>query len=257
MAPAGPRRSIIIGMIARDQPTCFPGDVTVRVSSKQDGSVLSRVAGRHAPEYVARRVEICRQAGVDYADAVYQRIVYANDQTYDKIVRVGGVDTTRHAAEVAADALVTDQKHVALFLPVADCAATVMYDPVRHVLALAHLGRHSTYAKLAASVTKYFIHDGSDPADLIVWMSPHAQKTSYKLDWFDKADDPDWQGFYERTADGAYLDMAGFNKRLFENSGVLSRNIYVSPVDTMKDPAYFSHAAGDTAGRIAVVAVMR
>lgn len=243
-------------MIANDQPNCFPGNVLVRVTSKQDGSVLNRAVGAHAPEYVARRIAICLQTGADYANTVYQRIIYADNQTYDKIAYVGVTDTTKFVPEIAADALITNQKNVALFLPVADCAATVFYDPTRQVLALAHLGRHSTYAKLASHVVQALKLGGSNPADLIVWMSPHAQKTSYKLDWFDKADDPDWYGFFEQTAGGVYVNLAGYNQQLMERQGVQPHNVYVSPVDTMQNPDYFSHATGDTGGRIAVIAML-
>ena len=104
---------------------------------------------------------------------------------------------------------------------------------------------------------RHFLNDGSKPGDLTVWMSPHAQKVSYKLDWFDQAADPDWRGYYEQKADGIYLDIAGFNRHLMEQLGVLSQNIHISAVDTMQNPNYFSHAAGDTSGRVAVVAVMR
>ena len=88
-------------------------------------------------------------------------------------------------------------------------------------------------------------------------MSPHAQKASYKLDWFDKANDPEWQDFYDQQADGFYLDMAGFNQRRMTELGVLSQNIYVSQVDTVTDGNYFSHSGGDVTGRIAVVAMMK
>lgn len=219
--------------------------------------MLNRAEGTHAPGYVARRRVFCANAGIDYDDTVYQRIVYSDDQTYDKIVVVGGNDTVRYVADVSADALITIQEGVALFLPVADCAVTVFHDPIEHILAIAHLGRHSTYAKLAGKMIEQLKCHGSSAADLIVWMSPHAQKQSYKVEWFDREDDPDWQGYYEKKADGVYLDMAGFNRQLMERQGVRAQNIHSSPVDTVTDGNYFSHSAGDTTGRIAVIALMK
>ena len=244
-------------MIANDQPSCFPENVVARVSSKEDGSLLNRADGIHNPEYITRREQFCQTVGLRYSDAVYQRIEYHNDRTYRLIAEVDQGNTTAVTAEVVADALYTTAPNVGLFLPVADCAATVIYDKKRHALAVAHLGRHSAYAKLAPRLIKHFINDGSSPDDLVVWMSPHAQKSSYKLDWFDKADDPEWQGFYEIRPDGTYLDMAGYNKSLMTTLGVLPSNVYVSPVDTVTDSNYFSHSSGDTDGRIAVVAMLR
>jgi len=244
-------------MIANDQPDCFPENVVAWVSSKEDGSLLNRAVGVHNPEYIARRQQLCHSLGLRYGDMAYQRIKYNDSRTYHLIAEVDAGSTTDNTAEIVADALYTTTPNVGLFLPVADCAATVIYDKRRHALALAHLGRHSTYAKLAPRLVKHFINDGSSPGDLVVWMSPHAQKSSYKLDWFDRASDPEWRGFYDIRPDGTYLDMAGYNKSLMTTLGVLPSNVYVSPVDTVTDSNYFSHSSGDVDGRIAVVAMLR
>jgi len=88
-------------------------------------------------------------------------------------------------------------------------------------------------------------------------MGPHAQKHSYRLSWFDNEADAEWKDFYEKKPDGVYLDMAGFNRTLFEQAGVKSDNIYVSSVDTARDEDYFSHSSGDKNGRIACLAYMK
>lgn len=244
-------------MIANDQPTCFDDFLIVRVSSKDDGTMLDRAMGVHDGVTVSNRTKFTDAGGIAYGDVAYQRIIYDESRTYALIAEVDSGSTTKFTSEVVADALYTTTRGIGLFLPVADCVATVIYDPVRGALALAHLGRHSSYAKLAGKVARRFIGDGSDTADIIVWMSPHAGKDSYRLDWFDREDDPDWSGFWLQKADGAYLDLAGFNRNLFAREGVVEKNIHVSSVDTMQDARYFSHAAGDTSGRIGVVAYMR
>ena len=240
-----------------DQPTCFPDDVAAMVSAKDDGTMLDRLAGVHNEGIVENRRRFCAAAGVTYEQTAYQRIIYDESRTYALIAEVDNGSTTRFTPEVVADALYTKAIGVALFLPVADCVATVVYDPKRRALALVHLGRHSSYAKLAEKVVRHFVSEGSRPEDLKTWMSPHAQKDSYRLEWFDRESDPDWEGYYEYRDGAVYLDLAGFNKRLFEKSGVRPECIDCSPVDTVTDPAYFSHQMGETSGRIAVVAMMR
>lgn len=244
-------------MIERDQPGFLPKELIVAVSSKDDGTVLDRSIGAHHPSVLANRQRFCATAGFDYADAVFQKIVYAEDQTYDKIVAVGPGHTSKNLAEVPADALFTEHAGVGLFLPVADCVATVIFDSKKSRLCLAHLGRHSTYAMLAKKVIEYFERQGSDPSDLIIWMGPHAQKQSYVMQWFDKSHLPEWQGFFDKQSDGIHLDMAGFNRQQFISAGVLPQNITVSTVDTVTDEGYFSHQVGDTTSRIAVLAAMR
>ena len=245
-------------MIAADQPVCFPSDLLVAVSSKNDGTMLNRIRGRHVAEVLENRHRFCDQIGVKYDDVVYQVISYDRAQTFDTIAEVTEADTVKHNNEgIFADALYTEMAGVGLFLPVADCIATVIYDPKRRALMLAHLGRHSTVAQLMTRAVQYFVERGSQAKDLQIWMSPSITQKNYRMDYFDHTNDTNWHNFCRQTADGIYLDMQGFNRSLAVQSGVPGRNIFISPIDTADNPNYFSHSSGDTAGRIAVVAMMR
>lgn len=244
-------------MIHSDQPTCFPNGVTVAVSSKSDNTMLDRGRGFHEMPAAQDRALFCQQVGIAYENCVFQLIRYDEKQTYDHIAPVTGNDTTAYDAGVVADGLFTREQGVGLFLPVADCVATVVYDPVQKYLGMFHLGRHSTYANLSTSAIKYFTDRGSSATDLIIWMSPSAGAQSYRLDWFDHTDNPAWEGFYTKRDDGYRLDLAGYNRQRFIVAGVLAENIAMPSADTMVDSNYFSHASGDVNGRIAVVAMMR
>ena len=202
-------------MIAADQPVCFPPDVLVAVSSKNDGTMLNRIRGRHVAEVLENRRRFCDQIGVTYDDVVYHVIAYGQAQTFDKIADVTEVDTTRHNSEgIFADALYTEAAGVGLFLPVADCIATVIYDPKRRALMLVHLGRHSTVAQLMTRAVRYFVERGSQANDLQIWMSPSITQKNYRMDYFNHVDEISWQNFCRQTADGIYLDMQGFNRSL-------------------------------------------
>ena len=245
-------------MIAADQPVCFPSDVLVAVSSKDDGTMLNRIRGRHVAEIVNNRRRFCDQIGVNYDDVVYHVISYDQAQTFDTTIEVTETDTVKYNNEgIFADALYTETAGVGLFLPVADCIATVIYDPKRRALMLAHLGRHSTVAQLMTRAVQYFVERGSQAKDLQIWMSPSITQKNYRMDYFDHTNDTNWQNFCRQTADGIYLDMQGFNRSLAIRAGIPGDNIFISPIDTADDPNYFSHSSGDMAGRIAVVVMMR
>ncbi len=118
-------------MIRADQPTCFPPELLVSVSSRSDGTMLDRTLSEiHHPQVVAHRQAFCQASGAAYTDVVYQRIVYGAGRSYDQLCEVDSAATTRHTAEIVADGLVTRSPGVGLLLPVADCVATVLYDPV-------------------------------------------------------------------------------------------------------------------------------
>lgn len=241
-------------MIVGDQPSCFPGELLVALSSKSDGTMLDRsLANRHDESVVANRRVFCQQAGGDYDASVYQIITYNDQQTYDVIAEVD----SPNVQGVDADALYTETPGVGLFLCVADCVATVVYDPTMRALALVHLGRHSSSAKLMTKLIDFMIQKGSVASDLIVWMSPSIAKDDYVMEYFDSLDDPDWKDFAEQREDGVHLDMAAFNAALAMKSGVTSENIHTSATSTAQNPLYFSHFLGDTTGRFAVTAMIR
>lgn len=244
-------------MIVADQPDFLPADLLVRVSSRSDGTMLDRALGTHTPDIIKNRHAFCGANGVSYDNVVYQRIVYGDDQTYDHVEEVSGSSVSKRVADVTADALFTRTPGVGLFLPVADCVATVLYDPVKRHLALLHLGRHATLTDLLPHMLRKFADEGSDITDVVAWMSPSAQQATYRLEYFDHSDEPAWRPYRDVTPDGIYIDMQGYNRQRLLDGGVKAENIYVSRINTMTSEAYFSHAAGDTHGRMAILAMMR
>lgn len=240
-------------MIEHDQPRVFPAGVLVRVSSRSDGTMLDRAVGVHNPAVVTNRTKFTDENGVSYGDVVYQRIVYDEHQTYDHIENVDDSSTCKFVDEVRADALVTSTPGVGLLLPVADCVAAVVYDPIDKRVALAHLGRHSTLAGLMNKVINHMAALGSNTADLIIWMAPSVQRNSYRMEYFDHIDDSRWRDYCDERDGGIYLDLPGYNRAQAIEAGVLPENIDVSRVDTAKDPEYFSHSQGDTTGRFGVL----
>ena len=88
-------------------------------------------------------------------------------------------------------------------------------------------------------------------------MAPSVAKDDYVMQYFDHIDDADWQGFFETKDDGIHLDLQGFNAWLAVAAGIPTENIDISPINTARDPNYFSHSQGDTNGRFAVLAMMK
>ena len=241
-------------MIQKDQPTIFPIDLQAAVSSLEDGTMLDRTqADPHGGDVLKNRELFCKNAGLDYPLCVYQLISYGPEQTYTNIVEV----TSPNTDGIQADVLYTEQAGIGLFLPVADCVATVIYDPIRKALALAHLGRHSTLAGTMAKVIDFFMDNGSDPQDLHIWMAPSVKQASYRMEYFAAANNPDWQRYCDHRSDGFYLDLAGYNRAQAVERGVDLERIAISAVDTATSADYFSHSQGDQTGRFAVVASIR
>ncbi|MGC9611060.1 MAG: polyphenol oxidase family protein [Minisyncoccia bacterium] len=168
-------------------------------------------------------------------------------------------------ARVRADALITSDKNVFLFLLTGDCLPIIFFDPLRYVVALAHCSWKSTDTKLSEKVVN-FMKDKykTNSADLIVGIGPGIHKESYIQETIDHRQEQssEWSKFIKKFPDGRIrIDLVGYNISQLINVGVKEENIEVSPIDTAKDSDFFSHyraqRTGEKEGRFATIIGMK
>jgi copper oxidase (laccase) domain-containing protein len=164
---------------------------------------------------------------------------------------------------VVCEALVTSQPGVPLMLLTADCYPCVIYDPVRQVVALLHLGWKPTGLRLVEKVVAHMQKEyGSVPQDLEVHFGPGIAKESYVAESPSQIHDPAWQPYLFDAHDraGMHVDILGYARAQCVVSGVLSSNIHESGIDTYGSLDYFSHyratRTGAKNGRFATVVVL-
>ena len=143
-----------------------------------------------------------------------------------------------------ADALITTESGHALFLPIADCIGATFYDSAKHILSVAHLGRHSLEQNGGFQIVEYLKNTHVvDANKLQVWLTPAPGKDVYPI--------------YK-------LDNKGMKEVIFEQlekAGIDQANIIDNPADSTKDLDYFSYSEflkGNQSqkGSYAVVAMM-
>lgn len=143
-----------------------------------------------------------------------------------------------------ADALVTRDKNHALFLPIADCVGTVIFDPIHEILMLSHLGRHSLEQFGGKSSIEFIVNNyNSDPSNLKIWLSPAPGKENYPV-----------FAFNNKSLKKIAIEQ-------LQSAGILLRNIVDNPADTTNDDRYYSHSEylkgkSSEDGRFAIVAMM-
>lgn len=233
-------------MIERDQPTIFGDDVIVAVSSVHNGPMNFK--GNDPEEIRANRLAFFDEAGVDPLTATLVQVTYddTTDFTRYKVLseEQAGEGMLEPVANTEADALVATRPEQALFLPLADCVGAVLYDPENKVLMVSHLGRHSVEQDGAAKSVHYMEQEfGSNPGELLVWLSPAVGKSSYPLHALDG------RGLHEVII-GAMIECS-----------VRPEHIEASAIDTAESDDYYSHSEfksgnQDQDGRFAIVAMM-
>lgn len=238
----------------------FPHGVHVVFSSVEDGSIAAGGGKPSLPEHEQNTEVFLKKYGFESEGRVKVFVTYLPENTYTHIERVEA-DT---AGAIKCDALFTTISGKVITLPVADCVATVVYDPVAHLFGVLHLGRHASVAGLIEEFAIRVADEvGSDPRDWHVWMSPSLKPDHDRMTYFTPPHPEQWQAWQRPGADGMiHIDIPGHNRDRFERLGVKPGSIYVSPINTYTDERYYSHRAAteldrsDRQGRMMVAAVM-
>ncbi|HET6746978.1 MAG TPA: laccase domain-containing protein [Candidatus Saccharimonadales bacterium] len=232
-------------MITTDQPKIFGDAVIAAVSSRSDGNLKFGLGDDS--ETLKNRTAFLSKIGIDISQTSLVGITYDTDDfTKYRIADVRDKSIGMLEADMSeyVDALVVRDTRHALFLPLADCAGVILYDPNNRALMVSHLGRHSVEQEGAKKSVAYLeAHCNSDPGELLVWISPSVGNATYPL----------------HTFGGKSLQEVIVAQ--FKEAGVKDDRIETSHIDTAHDPNYFSHSEylkgnEPEAGRFAVVAEM-
>lgn len=238
----------------------LPDKVKIAFSKASDGSMAVGLGGKPT-RLQQKNVEVfLKKHGFDPAERATVFVTYEPDNTYTHIERVHEGDK----GPIRSDALFTTVKYKAITLTVADCIATIVYDPVAQMLGILHLGRHSSVAGLIEEFTIRVADEvGSDPRDWHVWMSPSLKSDHDRMEYFTPPHPDQWQAWQRTAEDGMiHIDIPGHNRVRFERLGVPQGNIFISTDNTYTDKRYFSHRAStelnqpERQGRMLVVAHM-
>jgi copper oxidase (laccase) domain-containing protein len=233
-------------MIPAHQPTIFGAGVVAALSSQASGNMKFGIGDDTVT--LANRDTFLKQAGIPRGSTslVYVRYTGDNFTRYrianenDKALGM----PAPHADIQPTDAMVVTRPQHALFLPLADCAGAILYDPVKRILMVSHLGRHSVEQFGAQKSVEYLVDQcRSTPSDILVWISPSVGNATYPL----------W------AFDGRSLRQVIMGQ--FRSAGILAGHIQASDIDTATHADYFSHSEflkGDSKqnGRFAIVAMM-
>ncbi len=250
-------------MIKSDQPTIFDkSKVNVLLSSKSDGNTRPEWGPQEDVEQVVGT--LAKQMNVPVENIVVMN-VGGDQDVWDEIADVTsakGQGLFDPNDRIVADAVVTSAPGTVLMLPVADCNAVAIHDPVQNVLALVHLGWQSTVAELATKVVQHLQQKyRSSATTMRIYFSPAIKAESYIFDDVSQANDPAWEGFLQKFDKGIGVDLPGFNRARFIEAGVPAENIEVSQVNTATSDEYYSHyrsvRTGEPEGRFSLLVSLR
>lgn len=144
-----------------------------------------------------------------------------------------------------ADALITNERSVTLFLRFADCVPILLFDPVRRVTGIAHAGWRGTVAGMAQNVVRAMVAKyGCIAADILAGIGPAVGPARYEVgaEVADaaRAAFPHESDILQVRAGKTYLDLWTANAAALRSAGVSS--IEVAQLCTAENNnEFFSH----------------
>jgi YfiH family protein len=162
----------------------------------------------------------------------------------------------------ATDGLATATPGIALFLRFADCQPILLYDPIRHALALAHAGWRGVAQGVAYRAVEAMQDAfGTDPGDLIAGLGPAIGPCHYTVG--DKVAAamgyalPDWSQAMQPQGKDWSLDLSAANAQQLAAKGVQQIE-HACLCTACHNDIFFSHRAdGGQTGRFAAVAFLK
>jgi YfiH family protein len=195
--------------------------------------VLGNVGLSHAPDpapVLAARRDFARALGLDEELTVVGAVHGA---------AVARVDEPQGVVQ-GVDALLTNQRGVALFATFADCYPIVLWDPAQRAAALVHAGWRGTVARVGPAAVQAMAKEyGSIPANIHAGIGPGICGRCYEVgeevaSRFDQRFVADGTGVLPARRGGPakpgrgrrfWLDLAAANRAQLEDAGVAEVNI--------------------------------
>lgn len=201
----------------------------------------------------------------------HEELVFS-DQVHDTEIHVVTLEDAGKGIKIESDikgidGLVTNERDIPLMTFYADCVPLYFYDPIKHVIALAHSGWKGTVKKIGSvMVNKMAELYDCNPKDIICAIGPSICKECYEVSsdvaerFIDAYNEEEIKNILFRKNDEKYLlDLHQACKYNFVNAGILEENIAMPDMCTCcNSNILFSHrATKGMRGNLAAVIMLK
>jgi polyphenol oxidase len=210
--------------------------------------------------YIENRKNFLNALDIELNDTVFCEQVHK-----DRIVVVDNKLIESRAGDLnivlQADGLITETPEICLVIRTSDCVPLIMYDPIKHVLGVAHAGWRGTIVEIARRTVEALSNNfQTDPKDLICAIGPSIGPKDYLVR-------KDVEALFREKGYGAFikyhspdqwlLDLWGVNKKQLITFGVKERNIEISNISTFTSDLLFSNRKKDPEGHFITGAMLK
>lgn len=185
--------------------------------------------------------------------------VYDVYQVHSTEVIVTDRPLVKNEAHIKADAIITNQSKLTLLMRFADCVPIMLFDPLKHVIGIAHAGWIGTINKIAAkTVIKMNQNFGTQPENILAAIGPSIGPDHYSVrnDVIEKVNNtfPDTKNRLISYKNGkTYFDLWTANQLVLAEAGVKQVEIAGICTNCQLDDWYSHRGEHGKTGRYGVV----
>lgn len=155
------------------------------------------------------------------------------------------------------DALITEEKNIAIALNFADCVPIIFYDPIKKISAIAHAGWRGTASKIAVKTVKKMVKKfNCKPKDIIALIGASIGRCCFEVkeDVKEKLLQTVGESQKSLVYDNMHIDLKLINKLQIQSCGVVKIDVS-EDCTCCKNGLYFSYRKekGNTARHSAVI----
>lgn len=195
---------------------------------------------------IQNREIVSKAAGFDFESWTCAEQVHSNDVYVVTEKDRGKGRLSRASAIQNKDALITNVPGILLTSFYADCVPLFFFDPVNHVVGLAHAGWKGTLSKIAEKSIHTMVHEyGSHPSNIKAAMGPAIGSCCYEvndvvIEHFKQAHLSD--GVIPKSNGRYWLDLKEINRQIMIEAGMMQTHIEISNLCTSCEvETFFSH----------------
>ena len=220
---------------------CF----TTRLGGVSEGFLAGMNIGTSrgdSRENVLKNYEILGNAlGFDPHRAVLSRQVHSETVRKVGAEEAGAGLYAPHLSD--CDALITNEKGLALVIFTADCTPILFWDPVTGCVGAAHAGWRGTALAIAEKTVEAMCREfGAQPENIRAAIGPNIGKCHFETnadvpEAMEKAFGPEADAFIAAKGEKFHVDLKGINAMVLRNAGV--RHVEISDACTCCRPELF------------------
>ncbi|MGM0522704.1 MAG: peptidoglycan editing factor PgeF [Bacillota bacterium] len=231
--------------------------MSTRVGGVSKGNYTSLNTGLHVGDYdtdvIENRTRVLNEMNQSLSQAIFAEQVHGNKVSVIKPEDAGrGAYTlTNHVPGV--DGLVTTSPGIVLAQFYADCVPLYFFDPVHHIIGIAHAGWKGTAKGIAKTMLETCFSLGANIDTIHVVIGPAIAQANYQVngDVVKQMPIPVASDMVVQVSEDQYLlDVKAVNAEYLRALGVKNNQITTSLIDTYSHPDLYSYRKEQQTGRM-------